>query len=104
MLPVLLYQIVARSFPSKEFIHIKFYAISIAKVLTDQGQWFEMLILSNVVRKGRDISEQRVRAVRRKSANTGGKVKVSETGKKEMRDQVIKTLIPPALIYLSLSH
>lgn len=51
---------------------------SIAKVLTDQGEWVDMLIFSNVVRKGRGIPEQRVKVVRRKSETTQGKVKQNE--------------------------
>lgn len=52
--------------------------ISGAKVHTDHGQWVEMLILSNVVRKGRGIPEQRVKAVRRKLSKTQGKAKQNE--------------------------
>ena len=67
-----------------------------------------MLILSNVVRKERCISEQRVKAVRRKL--TERKVQQSEMQASEkgrgsagcdgvkMRDHMKKTLIPPCSV------
>lgn len=49
--------------------------ISTAKSLTDQRQWVQMLILSDVVRKRRGIPEQRVKAVRRTSMTSEGESK-----------------------------
>ena len=52
-----------------------------------------MLILSNVVRKERGIPEQRVKAVRRESGKTEGKVKQSgsdtQAERKETTVQVV---------------
>lgn len=56
-------------------------------MLTDQWQSVEMLVLSNVVGKGRGIPEQSLKVARRKSEKTEGKVKQSESRQRERKLQ-----------------
>lgn len=87
----MLYHIVLRSYHNIDFTHKIIHWKAIAKVFTDQGEWVEMLILSNIVRKGRGIPEQRVKVVRRKPETMQRKVKQNEmqAKRKEEAGQVV---------------
>lgn len=71
---LLLYPIVSKGLLwSRVYSHKNSSWLSMAKSGTDQRQWVEVSVLSNVARKGRGNPEQRVKAVRRTPARIEGK-------------------------------